>query len=61
MNAILAITYCTIVTLGRPDSTRNRREFWLILGLPPLLTFFLACKPLFDKAYNYTGLSVCSM
>mmetsp|Transcript_39798 Transcript_39798/g.85809 ORF Transcript_39798/g.85809 Transcript_39798/m.85809 type:complete len:358 (-) Transcript_39798:605-1678(-) len=61
MNTILALTYCVIVKRERRDEARSRRSLYLILGLPPIVCFLLACKPLLDKAYNYTGLHVCSI
>lgn len=32
-----------------------------MLGLPPLLCFLIAIKPLFDKAYNYTDFYCCGI
>mmetsp|Transcript_23735 Transcript_23735/g.50810 ORF Transcript_23735/g.50810 Transcript_23735/m.50810 type:complete len:358 (-) Transcript_23735:782-1855(-) len=61
MNTILALTYCIIVKRGRRDEARSRRSLLLILGLPPTICFLLACKPLFDKAYNYTDFYVCGI
>lgn len=61
MNAILALTYCIIVKRKRRDEARSRRSLWLILGLPPVVCFMLASKPLFDQAYNYTGFHVCGI
>ncbi|KAL9184612.1 hypothetical protein ACHAXT_012582 [Thalassiosira profunda] len=61
LNAILALTYCIIAKTGTKDEARSKRSRWMILGLPPILCFLLACKPLFDKAYNYTDFHVCGI
>lgn len=61
MNTILSITYCFIVKRGRRDEARSARSLWLIMGVPPIFCFILACKPLFDQAYNHSDFLVCSI
>jgi len=31
------------------------------MGVPPIFCFILACKPLFDQAYNHSDFLVCSI
>lgn len=61
MNAALALAYCIIVKRGRKDEARSRRSLFIVLGLPPIICFFLAIKPLFDQSYNYTNFHVCGI
>lgn len=35
--------------------------FLQVLGLPPLVCLLLAIQPLFDQAFNYSGIYVCSI
>jgi hypothetical protein len=32
-----------------------------VLGLPPIICLLLAIQPLFDQAYNYSGIYVCGI
>ncbi|KAL7541328.1 hypothetical protein ACHAWF_006907 [Thalassiosira exigua] len=61
MDATLALTYCILVKHRRRDEARSKRSLWLILGLPPIVCFMLAVKPLFDQAYNYTDFHSCGI
>jgi len=61
LNAVLAFTYCIIVKRERRDEARSTRSLLLILGLPPIICFLLAAKPLFDQAYNYTDFHSCGV
>lgn len=58
---VLSFTYCFLVKFKRKDELLPTRSLVLVLGISPVSCFLLATSPLFDKAYNYSELHICSI
>lgn len=58
---ILSLTYSFLVKFKHKDELKSFRSHLIVFGVSPVTCFLLALVPLFDKAYNYSEIHVCSI
>ena len=58
---LLSILCPTMITIFLLQFHPVLLFFNQVLGLPPIICFFLAIQPLFDQAYNYSGIYACGI